>query len=93
MGGIVRITVHAVVAVVFANSSLKEFCVLGQDELFTLSEILAAEDGNEHRKNDCAKSSTTPLMVMDPRWLFELLAICTLIAQGQKESCLRTYRT
>uniref|UniRef100_H3BX27 FA complementation group G n=1 Tax=Tetraodon nigroviridis TaxID=99883 RepID=H3BX27_TETNG len=68
-------------AVWLASSQLKtieEF----QDELFTLSEILAAEDGNEHRKNDCAKSSTTPLMVMDPRRLFELLAICTLIAQG-----------
>lgn len=66
----------------------KEFCVLGQDELFTLSEILAAGDGNEHRKKDCGRSSANPLTVMDPRHLFELLAMCTLIAQGQKYSCL-----
>lgn len=61
---------------------------MGQDELFALSEILAAGDENEHKKKDSAKSSATPLTVMDPRQLFELLAICTLIAQGQKYSYL-----
>lgn len=72
----------------FANSYLKEFFVLRQDELFALCETLSAGDGNEHRRKGCGKSSATPLMVMDPRQLFELLAICTLIAQGQKYSCL-----
>lgn len=57
-----------------------------------MSEILAAGDGNEHRKKDRGKSSAPPLMVMDPRHLFELLSICTLIAQGQIYSCLQSVK-
>lgn len=70
---------YCLYAVVVVVLHILNFCALGQEELFTL-----VNDGNEHRKKSCGKSSAFPLMVMDPRHLFELLRICTLIAQGQK---------
>ncbi|TNM89432.1 hypothetical protein fugu_003666 [Takifugu bimaculatus] len=50
-----------------------------QEELFSLSEGFSAGDGNEQ---NCGKDPAVPLPVMDPRHLFELLLICTLIAQA-----------
>lgn len=63
-----------------------------QDELLTLCETLSAGVGNDRRREARGKSSDIPLLVMDPRWLLELLQICTLIAQGQKHLCLGIFQ-
>lgn len=55
-----------------------------QDELFSLSESLSTGDRVDRRSGASGKSSDIPLLVMDPRRLFELLQICTYIAQGQQ---------
>ncbi|XP_030272473.1 Fanconi anemia group G protein isoform X2 [Sparus aurata] len=53
-----------------------------QDELFSLSETLSTELGDDKRSSERGKSSDIPLLVMDPRRLIELLQTCTFIAQG-----------
>ena len=58
-----------------------------QEELSSLFETLSAGVGDDMRSEARGKSSNTPLLVMDPRRLIELLQICTLIAQGQQHSC------
>ncbi|KAE8292251.1 Fanconi anemia group G protein-like protein [Larimichthys crocea] len=56
-----------------------------QDELFSLSESLSTGDRVDRRSGASGKSSDIPLLVMDPRRLFELLQICTYIAQGAEK--------
>uniref|UniRef100_A0A3B5JZ36 FA complementation group G n=1 Tax=Takifugu rubripes TaxID=31033 RepID=A0A3B5JZ36_TAKRU len=63
-------------AVWLANCQLE---TIQEYQLFSLSEGFSAGDGNEQ---NCGKDPAVPLPVMDPRHLFELLLICTLIAQA-----------
>lgn len=56
-----------------------------QEELSSLFETLSAGVGDDMRRG---RSSNTPLLAMDPRRLIELLQICSLIAHGQRHSCL-----
>ncbi|XP_041793643.1 Fanconi anemia group G protein isoform X2 [Chelmon rostratus] len=53
-----------------------------QDELLSLFETLSVGVMDERRCEAGGKSSDIPLLVMDPRQLFELLRICSFIAQG-----------
>ncbi|KAK5871396.1 hypothetical protein PBY51_004280 [Eleginops maclovinus] len=58
--------------------SIQEF----QNELVSVFERLSAEVWDKGRSEPRGKSSDTPLLVIDPRKLIELLQICTYIAQG-----------
>ncbi|XP_065821905.1 Fanconi anemia group G protein isoform X2 [Labrus bergylta] len=53
-----------------------------KDELSSVVETLCAGVGGDRRSDTGRESSDTPLLLMDPRQLSELLQICTFIAQG-----------
>ncbi|KAM3611455.1 uncharacterized protein V6R79_018785 [Siganus canaliculatus] len=56
-----------------------------QGELFSLLESQSTGAGDDRGSAARGMSSDTPLLVMDPKQLNELLQICTLISQGAEK--------